>query len=58
MKPPGQSDFRVELPEARVEDTSGQASEGATKWMLRLTMFMLLVLALLLVIGPHIPSGE
>ncbi len=58
MKPPGQSDFKVELSEARVEDTSGQASDTATKWMLRLTMFMLVVLVLLTVIGPHIPSGE
>lgn len=55
-----QSDFVYErdreLPEARVITT--QASERATRWVMRLTWFVLAVLALLCAIGPHIPSGE
>jgi hypothetical protein len=34
------------------------AGEVATRWVMRLALFALLVLALVCAIGPHIPSGE
>jgi len=34
-----------------------EASEFATRWMLRLTLLMLAALAALCAIGPHIPAG-
>ncbi len=45
----------VELPPA--PRLSSEASATSTKWMLRITFLMLLALALLCTIGPHIPSG-
>ena len=45
----------VELP--RVKVLAPEASAFATKWMLRITLLMLLALALLCAIGPHLPSG-
>ncbi len=59
VRPPGQSDFVVKrepLPEAQL--VSNEASAFATRWVMRATFFMLLVLTLLCLIGPHIPSGE
>jgi len=44
----------VSLPEAPVH----QASALATRWVLRATIFLLVVFAALCAIGPHIPSGE
>jgi hypothetical protein len=37
---------------------TSRASERTTRWVMRLTWFMLAVLALICAIGPHIPSGE
>ena len=34
------------------------ASARATRWVLGITFFMLAALAILLAVGPHIPSGE
>lgn len=68
---PGQSDFVVvtertrepeptgapdERPSAVVR--TGEASALATRWVMGATWVMLIVLALLCIIGPHIPSGE
>ena len=66
-----QSDFsvsrapEVDLPAAAdvVElsgetELAGQASELATRWILRLTVLMLAAFAVLCAIGPHIPAGE
>ncbi len=55
-KSPAQSDFTVELPEARLE--SPEASARATRWVMTLTFIVLAALVLLCLIGPHIPSGE
>lgn len=55
----GQSDFVVRRDQPAPDpDATPAASEAATKWVLRLTVVMLVLLALLLLIGPHIPSGE
>jgi hypothetical protein len=53
--PIGDGTGPVELP--RVKLRSSEASAFSTKWVLRLTFLMLLLLALLCAIGPHIPSG-
>jgi hypothetical protein len=71
---PAQSDFVVERPapiaevvlpdEAqavslpRAEVRTNLASAGATRWVLTVTIVMLVALVLLLLIGPHIPAGE
>lgn len=39
-------------------ELAGQASELATRWILRLTVLMLAAFAVLCAIGPHIPAGE
>jgi hypothetical protein len=46
---------RVALPNA---PDSSAASELATRWVLRIAMVLLAALALLCVVGLHIPSGE
>jgi hypothetical protein len=46
----------VALPEARV--ITAQASALATRVTMWATVILLAALALLLAIGPHIPSGE
>jgi hypothetical protein len=48
---------QVALPRA-IAATSAEASEFATRWILRLTLLMLAALALLCAVGPHIPTGE
>jgi hypothetical protein len=65
-----QSDFSVtRAPEVRLPRTAEVvalpqaaellgASDVATRWMLRLTLVVLAVFALLCAIGPHIPGGE
>lgn len=45
----------VALPNA---PASSEASALATRWVLRATVFLLVVFAALCAIGPHIPSGE
>jgi hypothetical protein len=49
-------DAAGELPKAELVST--EASELATRWVMRWTWFVLVALALLCAIGPHIPSGE
>ena len=44
----------VTLPDAQ----GGQAGALATRWMMRLTLVLLLALAALCAVGPHLPSGE
>ena len=46
----------VALPAAQI--LTSQASELATRWMMRATWLMLFALAVLCAVGPHIPSGE
>ena len=46
----------VALPRAQL--ISSEASELATRWVLRATMLVLFALAVLCMVGPHIPSGE
>jgi hypothetical protein len=46
----------VALPRAQL--ISSEASELATRWVLRATMLVLFALAVLCLVGPHIPSGE
>lgn len=59
-KPPAHSDFvpgeRVDVPEAKL--LSNEASATSTKIVMWGALIMLVLLGLLLVIGPHIPSGE
>ncbi|TMQ05850.1 MAG: hypothetical protein E6J90_16240 [Deltaproteobacteria bacterium] len=43
----------VELPRAEV-----WAGDFATRWILRLTVLALAALAVLCLVGPHIPGGE
>jgi hypothetical protein len=54
-----QSDFTFDSPPpddaATTEAKSG--SVFASKWLLRITLIMLVALALLCAIGPHIPAG-
>lgn len=66
-----QSDFSVErpvevvlppsaqpvgLPDARV--IAAQAGAWTSRWVMRATLLMLFALAVLCLVGPHIPSGE
>lgn len=66
-----QSDFSViRAPEVRLPVTAApvelprgagvavQAGEFATRWILRLTLLLLALLAVLCMVGPHIPAGE
>ena len=69
-----QSDFSVSRPEApeeivlpaqampvslpRAQLISSEASELATRWVLRATILVLFALAVLCMVGPHIPAGE
>jgi hypothetical protein len=66
-----QSDFSVSRPVPAEVDlpavtrpvalpavAAGQAGELVTRWILRITLVMLLALAVLCAVGPHIPSGE
>lgn len=65
-----QSDFVYRSPDPEPEPEPGpdglpravlrsnEASAFATKWVMRATWFVLVALALLCAIGPHIPSGE
>jgi hypothetical protein len=65
-----QSDFSVsrpaeiELPEAAgpvslpMAPSSSEAGALATRWVLRATVLLLLALAVLCAVGPHLPSGE
>ena len=46
----------VELP--RSDELLAAAGAFATRWVMRLTMLVLAALALLCLIGPHIPAGE
>jgi len=59
-KPPVHCDFvpgdRVEVPQAKL--LSNEAGATSTKIVMWGALIMLVVFALLLVIGPHIPSGE
>lgn len=55
-RPPGQSDFEVDHNAPTIAEAPANAT--ATRWVLWLTVVMLTALVLLLVIGPHIPSGE
>jgi len=55
----GQSDFDVEsepLPRAQLE--SAEATARTTKWVMTLVWISLALLFLLMLVGPHIPSGE
>lgn len=51
---PGADDATV--PEARL--LSGEPTDKQVRWTMRIVFFMLFVLALVTIIGPHIPSGE
>lgn len=66
-----QSDFsvsrepEVELPESagpvalpRAQVITTQAGEFSTRWVMRFTVLLLLALAVLCAVGPHIPAGE
>jgi hypothetical protein len=44
----------VTLPAAQ----TGYAGELTTRWMMRITLVLLLAFAVLCAVGPHIPSGE
>ena len=46
----------VELPRAEVR--TPLAGDRATKLIMGITFFMLLALAVLCAVGPHIPAGE
>jgi len=67
----GQSDFSVErpaevalpasaqpvgLPDARA--IAAQAGALSSRWVMRATWLMLFALAVLCLVGPHIPAGE
>lgn len=60
----GQSDFVIsrplegegELPRAELH--SSEASARATRWVMTIAVVMLVALALICAIGPHIPAGE
>ncbi len=55
-RPPGQSDFEVDKDAPTIAEAPANAT--ATRWVLWLTVVMLVALVLLLMIGPHIPAGE
>ena len=46
----------VALPDA--EAIRAQAGELTSRWVMRATWLLLLALAALCLVGPHIPSGE
>ena len=46
----------VALPQA--DAIRAQAGELTSRWVLRATWLVLLALAVLCLVGPHIPSGE
>ncbi len=46
----------VALPEA--EALRSQAGELSSRWVMRATWLVLFALAVLCVVGPHIPAGE
>jgi hypothetical protein len=46
----------VELP--RAEESMAEAGAFATRWVMRLTVLVLAALAVLCLVGPHIPGGE
>jgi hypothetical protein len=48
----------VAAPVALSPADRSQASALATRWILRLTVAALAVLAVLCAVGPHIPAGE
>jgi len=52
---PATADF-VALPDAEALRT--QAGDLASRWVMRATWLVLLALAVLCVVGPHIPAGE
>lgn len=54
--PIGEGTDPVELPRATVR--TAFASERATRLVMAFTFIVLAALALLTVIGPHVPSGE
>ena len=66
-----QSDFSVSrAPEVELPAVAGpvalpgeppastEASAFATRWVMRITVLLLLALAVLCAVGPHIPAGE
>jgi len=53
---PAQSDFVVTRPTE--VPPAAEASEFASRWVLRISLFSLLVLAIVCTILAHIPSGE
>jgi hypothetical protein len=53
---PAQSDFVVTRPTD--VPPPAEASEFASRWVLRISLFSLLVLAFVCAILAHIPSGE
>ncbi len=57
IRSPGQSDFVFEHDESPPV-VANEASAGATRWVMRVTFFVLFVLTVLCLVGPHIPSGE
>lgn len=59
VKPEHPSERTVEdgeLPAARL--LNPEPTETQVRWTMRLVWFMLIVLALVCAIGPHIPTGE
>jgi hypothetical protein len=54
---PAQSDFVIASEPVTIVRTN-EASELATRWVMRLTFLVLAILAILCIVGPHIPAGE
>jgi hypothetical protein len=60
-RPPGPAEIDLPAaagPVALPDAEAGLAGAVATRWIMRLTLLMLLALAVLCAVGPHIPSGE
>jgi len=56
---PAQSDFVVKSePVSEEALAAAEAGAFATRWVMRVTFFVLFVLIVLTIVGPHIPSGE
>ena len=59
---PGQSDFTFDQPVepelARAALQAQEASAGSTRWVMGVTFFVLIALAIICAVGPHIPTGE
>jgi hypothetical protein len=56
---PAQSDFVVKSEPVPAEElAAAEAGAFATRWVMRATFFVLFVLVVLCLVGPHIPSGE